>query len=134
MSLGNGEVAGPQLFDLLSSLLNEVEALSDEEEVDLRAKIDALKLEVTKVPSQSLQHTDDTELELASRLDHLSSKLDEVDEMISSSDPEVKSLLSSTADVWMPVITASSEERRKFSSSVKVGEPKAEENNSSSLT
>lgn len=57
-----------------------------------------------------------------------------MDEMISSSDPEVKSLLSSTADVWMPVITASSEERRKFSSSVKVGEPKAEENNWSSLT
>lgn len=40
-----------------------MEALSDEEEVDLRAKIDALKLEVTKVPSQSLQHTDDTEVQ-----------------------------------------------------------------------
>jgi len=37
--------------------------------------------------------------------------------MISSamaSDPEVKSLLSSTADIWMPVITASADERRGF--------------------
>ena len=31
-----------------------------------------------------------------------------------SSDPEVRSLLSSTADVWMPVITANSNERRNF--------------------
>jgi hypothetical protein len=31
-----------------------------------------------------------------------------------TSDPEVKSLLSSTADIWMPVITASADERRGF--------------------
>ncbi|XP_021859170.1 uncharacterized protein [Spinacia oleracea] len=122
-----------QLFELLSTLLNEVETLSNQEEVDLRAKIEALKSEVTKVPSQSLQHTVDTELELASRMDKLTSKLDEVDEMISSAittDPRVKSILSSTADVWMPVITASSDERRKFSSLVNDGEPEAEENKS----
>ncbi|KNA24822.1 hypothetical protein SOVF_012310 [Spinacia oleracea] len=122
-----------QLFELLSTLLNEVETLSNQEEVDLRAKIEALKSEVTKVPSQSLQHTVDTELELASRMDKLTSKLDEVDEMISSAittDPQVKSILSSTADVWMPVITASSDERRKFSSLVNDGEPEAEENKS----
>ncbi|KAL2926236.1 DEAD-box ATP-dependent RNA helicase 5 [Bienertia sinuspersici] len=126
MSQGDNQ----QLFQLLSSLLNEVEALSNEEEVDLRAKIDALKSEVTKVPSQSVQHTDDAELELAKRMDNLSSKLDEVDKMISSTDPEVKALLSSTADVWMPVITATSDERRKFSSSVEDGEPEAEANKS----
>lgn len=66
-------------------------------------------------------------------MDKLTSKLDEVDEMISSAittDPRVKSILSSTADVWMPVITASSDERRKFSSLVNDGEPEAEENKS----
>lgn len=54
-------------------------------------------------------------------MDELSAKLDNVDEMISSaiaSDPQVKSLLSSTADVWMPVITATSEERRNFTASI----------------
>ncbi|XP_057526444.1 uncharacterized protein LOC130805680 [Amaranthus tricolor] len=136
MSVDNG-ASSHQLFQLLSTLLNEVEAISNEEEVDLRAKIEALKLEVTKVPSQSLQNTDDAEMELASRLDKLSSKLDEVDEMISSAittDPQVRSLLSSTADVWMPVIAATSDERRRFSSSVYDGErepePEPKENKS----
>lgn len=68
-------------------------------------------LEVTKVPSKSAQDLD--EFEIAKELDKLSSKLDDVDKMISS-DPEVRSLLSSTADVWMPVITATSDERRNF--------------------
>jgi len=61
-----------------------------------------------------------TQLEIAKELDRLSAKLDDVDEMISSTmatDPQVQSLLSSTADVWMPVITANSEERRKFTAS-----------------
>lgn len=78
-----------------------------------------------------------TQMELASRLDKLSSKLDEVDEMISSAittDPQVRSLLSSTADVWMPVIAATSDERRRFSSSVYDGErepePEPKENKS----
>jgi hypothetical protein len=56
-------------------------------------------------------------LEIAAELDRLSARLENVDKMISSamtSDPEVKSLLSSTADVWMPVITASADERRGF--------------------
>ena len=51
----------------------------------------------------------------------MSAKLDDVDEMISSamaSDPQVQSLLSSTADVWMPVITATADERRKFTASI----------------
>lgn len=91
--------------------------MTNEEEVDLRAKIEALGLEVTKVPSKSTQHLD--ELEIAKELDKLSAKLDDVDEMISTAmaeDPQVQSLLSSTADVWMPVITATYEERRNFSS------------------
>lgn len=61
------------------------------------------------------------QLEIAKELDKLSAKLDDVDEMISSamaSDPQVKSLLSGTADVWMPVITASAEEWRTFTASI----------------
>ncbi|XP_042513411.1 uncharacterized protein LOC122088275 [Macadamia integrifolia] len=104
-----------QLFQLLSHLLQEVESLTNQEEVELRAKIEALGLEVSKVPSKPSEHLD--ELEIAKELDKLSAKLDDVDEMISStmaSDPQVQSLLSSTADVWMPVITATSDERRTF--------------------
>ncbi|GKC34425.1 hypothetical protein Tco_1046809, partial [Tanacetum coccineum] len=105
-----------------------VESLSNQEEVELRSKIQALGLEVTKVPLKSTPVLD--ELELASELDRLSAKLDNVDEMISSamaSDPQVKALLSSTADVWMPVITATSDERESLAASV---DDKAKENSS----
>ncbi|KAL7618125.1 hypothetical protein Lser_V15G03303 [Lactuca serriola] len=108
-----------QFFGLLSNLLQQVESLTNQEEVELRAKIEALGLEVTKVPSKSTKILD--ELELASELDKLSAKLDNVDEMISSAmaaDPQVISLLSDTADVWMPVITATSDEREIFAASV----------------
>ncbi|CAI9269269.1 unnamed protein product [Lactuca saligna] len=108
-----------QFFGLLSNLLQQVESLTNQEEVELRAKIEALGLEVTKVPSKSTKILD--ELELASELDKLSAKLDNVDEMISSAmaaDPQVMSLLSDTADVWMPVITATSDERQIFAASV----------------
>lgn len=60
------------------------------------------------------------QLEIAAELDKLSAKLDDVDKMISSAmadDPQVQSLLSSTADVWMPVITATADQRREFSGS-----------------
>ncbi|WCJ19021.1 hypothetical protein M5689_001332 [Euphorbia peplus] len=108
-----------QLFQLLSNLLQQVEALTNQEEVELRAKIEALGLEVKKVPSKSTNNLN--ELEIARELDKLSAKLDHVDEMISSamaSDPQVQSLLSSTADVWMPVITATADERRNFTASI----------------
>ncbi|CAL1377396.1 unnamed protein product [Linum trigynum] len=114
MADGGGK-ADAQLFQLLSGLLQQVEALTNEEEVELRSKIEALGLEVTKVPSKSTRTLD--ELEIARELDKLSEKLDNVDEMISSamaSDPQVLSLLSGTADVWMPVITASADERKNF--------------------
>ncbi|KAG0459038.1 hypothetical protein HPP92_022166 [Vanilla planifolia] len=107
--------ADAQLFGLLTSLLQQVEALSNQEEVELRAKIEALGLEVTKVPPKPTKDLD--ELELAAELDKLSAKLDDVDSMISStiaSNPEVCSLLGSTADVWMPVITATADQRRAF--------------------
>ncbi|KAJ7012471.1 hypothetical protein D5086_002081 [Populus alba] len=105
---------------------NLVEAQSNEEEVELRSKIEALGLEVAKLPSKSTNNLD--ELEIARELDKLSAKLDDVDEMISSalaSDPQVQSLLSDTADVWMPVITANADERRNFTASV--GNDKSEE-------
>lgn len=60
-------------------------------------------------------------MEIARELDKLSAKLDDVDEMISSAiaaDPQVQSLLSGTADVWMPVITATADERQAFTGSV----------------
>ncbi|KAM7476656.1 hypothetical protein LguiB_023899 [Lonicera macranthoides] len=113
-----GQQPDAQLFGLLSNLLHEVESLTNQEEVELRAKIEALGMEVTKVPSKSMQNLN--ELEIAKELDKLSAKLDDVDDMISTaiaSDPEVKSLLSSTADLWVPVITASSDERRNFTAS-----------------
>lgn len=93
--------------------------MTKQEEVELRSKIEALGLEVTKVPSKSAQNLD--EMEIARELDKLSAKLDHVDEMISSAlaaDPQVQSLLSNTSDVWMPVITASADERRNFSASL----------------
>lgn len=61
------------------------------------------------------------QVEIAKELDKLSAKLDDVDEMISSaiaSDPQVQTLLSGTADVWMPVITAGTEERLNFTASL----------------
>ncbi|KAF6149339.1 hypothetical protein GIB67_016877 [Kingdonia uniflora] len=99
--------------------LAKVESLTNQEEVELRAKIGALGLEVTKVPSKSSENLN--ELEIAKELDKLSSKLDDVDEMISSAmaeDPQVQELLSSTAELWMPVIMASTDERRNFTALV----------------
>lgn len=93
--------------------------MSNQEEVELRSKIQALGLEVTKVPSKSAQNLD--EMEIAKQLDKLSEKLDDVDRMISSAvaaDPQVGSLLSSTANLWIPVITAGSEERRNLNAPV----------------
>lgn len=74
------------------------------------------------------------QLEIAAELDRLSARLENVDKMISSamtSDPEVKSLLSSTADIWMPVITASADERRGFAgtSSESGGQDEQEKSN-----
>ncbi|KAL1540025.1 hypothetical protein AAHA92_24440 [Salvia divinorum] len=109
--------ADAHLFGLLSNLLQQVESLTNQEEVELRAKIEALGLEVRKLPSESAQHLN--EVEIAKELDKLSAKLDHVDELISSTmaeDPQVRALLSTTADVWMPVITATSDERRTFTS------------------
>lgn len=37
----------------------QVESLTNQEEVELRSKIQALGLEVTKVPSKSTQHLDE---------------------------------------------------------------------------
>lgn len=133
IQMAEEDIATPQpdaqLFGLLSSLLQQVEALTNQEEVELRAKIEALGLEVTKVPSKSKKKLD--ELEIATELDKLSAKLDDVDEMISSAmaaDPQVKSLLSSTADVWIPVITATSDERLNFTASVGDDNQEEEEN------
>ncbi|KAG0544787.1 hypothetical protein BDA96_02G306800 [Sorghum bicolor] len=127
--MAEGSKPDVPLFQLLSDLLQQVESMSNQEEVELRAKIEALGLEVTKVPEQAPKHL--SELEIAAELDKLSSRLDNVDKMISSamaSDPEVKSLLSSTSDIWMPVITASADERRGFSGTSSEGSQEEQEN------
>ncbi|CAN6679496.1 unnamed protein product [Malus baccata var. baccata] len=88
------------------------------EEVELRPKIEALGLE----------------LEIANELDKLSTQLDDVDEMISSAmaaDPQVKSLLSGTADVCMPVITSTVDERHNFTTLAVDDSPKAKKRSSS---
>ncbi|CAN6183242.1 unnamed protein product, partial [Urochloa humidicola] len=129
VSMADGSKPDVPLFQLLTDLLQQVESMSNQEEVELRAKIEALGLEVTKVPGQAPKHLD--ELEIAAELDKLSSRLDNVDKMISSamaSDPEVKSLLSSTADIWMPVITASADERRGFAGTSSEGSQEEKEN------
>ncbi|KAK1552943.1 hypothetical protein Q3G72_026139 [Acer saccharum] len=122
--------ADAQLFNLLSNLLQQVEALTNQEEVELRSKIEALGLEVTKVPSKSTQLN---ELEIARELDKLSAKLDDVDDMISTAiaaDPQVQSLLSGTADVWLPVITATADERLNFTGSIEDSNSEAKEKSS----
>ncbi|KAG9442504.1 hypothetical protein H6P81_018358 [Aristolochia fimbriata] len=130
--MAEGGKPDAQLFQVLSHLLQQVESLSNQEEVELRAKIGALGQEIVKVPSQQSRQLD--ELEIARELDKLSAKLDDVDEMVSSamaSDPEVQTLLSSTADLWMPVITATSEERANFTAQLEDSHGKIKGNNSS---
>ena len=54
---------------------------------------------------------------IAAERDNLAAKIDYVDKMISSAIaevPQVQSLLSSTSDVWVPVITATADQRRGF--------------------
>lgn len=101
----------------------QVEAETNQPETELRSKIKALELETTKVPSVSSKQPD--ELEIAKELDRMSAKLESIDELLSSSSPadlQVQSLLSGTADLWMPVITATAEERQTFAASVAVEE------------
>ena len=50
---------------------------------------------------------------MARELDNMSAKLDSLGALVdeAASDPEVQGLLASSADLWVPVITASAEER-----------------------
>lgn len=50
---------------------------------------------------------------MARELDNMSAKLDSLGALVdeASSDPEVRGLLASSANLWVPVITASAEER-----------------------
>ncbi|KAL8119446.1 uncharacterized protein LOC141660266 [Apium graveolens] len=116
MAAENAIASAPdtQLFMLFSDLLQQVEELNNHEEVELRAKIEALGLEVTKVPSKSKKNFDDQEI--AKELDQLSAKLDDVDEMMSSAivaDPQLNFFLSN-----IPVIVESSDKRRNLTESL----------------
>jgi len=119
LAMAAAEDANGQLFQFLNQLLTQVEAETNQPETELRSKIKALESETTKVPSISSKQPD--ELEIAKELDRMSAKLESIDELLSSSSPadlEVQSLLSGTADLWMPVITATTEERQAFAASV----------------
>ena len=48
----------PTIYSAITCVM-QVEALTNQEEVELRSKIEALGLEVTKVPSKSTQHLDE---------------------------------------------------------------------------
>jgi len=53
------------------------------------------------------------QVDVARELDKMSAKLDSLGTLVeeAASDPEVQGLLASSANLWVPVITASAEER-----------------------
>lgn len=88
-----------------------MEASSGVEETELKAKIAALQSETRKTPSTSTSQM--TEVDMARELDKMSAKLDSLGALVeeAASDPEVQGLLANSANLWVPVITASAEER-----------------------
>ncbi|KAH7570715.1 hypothetical protein JRO89_XS05G0165700 [Xanthoceras sorbifolium] len=122
--------ADSQLFNLLSNLLQQVSFC-----LPYYMPLTAFDCEFVEFSLSSVGSIDSTqldELEIARELDKLSAKLDDVDDMISTAiatDPQVQSLLSGTAEVWMPVITATADERRNFTGSI--GDNTTEEKSSS---
>eukprot|EP00252_Welwitschia_mirabilis_P013305 TRINITY_DN2930_c0_g1_i1.p1 TRINITY_DN2930_c0_g1~~TRINITY_DN2930_c0_g1_i1.p1 ORF type:complete len:128 (-),score=26.74 TRINITY_DN2930_c0_g1_i1:384-767(-) len=102
------------LMQFLNQLLGEVESGSENLDFELRSKIKALEREISKVPAVSSHPPD--ELEIAKKLDEMSAKLNSLDELLSSTsaeDVQVRNILGKTADIWMPAITATAEERKK---------------------
>ncbi|RLN33170.1 uncharacterized protein C2845_PM03G05780 [Panicum miliaceum] len=59
VSMAEGSKPDVPLFQLLTDLLQQVESMSNQEEVELRAKIETLGLEITKVPEQAPKHLDE---------------------------------------------------------------------------
>ncbi|CAM6084093.1 unnamed protein product [Calypogeia fissa] len=109
--------ANEQLFQYLNSLLQQAEAASGTPELELRSKIEALRTETQRVPTPSTSGM--SEVEVASKLDQLSAKMESVNKLLTEveKDPETKNFLQSSSELWMPVITATAEERRAASSS-----------------
>ncbi|KAG6550785.1 hypothetical protein Mapa_007689 [Marchantia paleacea] len=115
--LQNDEPQGAtDLFQFLNSMLQQVEESSGTPEVELRSKIEALRTETQKVPQASTSGVNETEVN--NSLEFLSAKLAKVKAMLEDveSDPDAKLLLQDSAALWMPVITASADQRRAASS------------------
>lgn len=89
----------------------QVETSSGVEEPELKAKIAALQSETRKTPTASSSQM--SEVDVARELYKMSAKLDSLGTLVeeAASDPEVKGLLANSANLWVPVITASAEER-----------------------
>ncbi|KAI5066278.1 hypothetical protein GOP47_0018902 [Adiantum capillus-veneris] len=100
-----------QLFNYLHQLLIQIEEQTGKPDLELREKLEALSREITRSPSSAAAQLGD--IEIAQELDKLSAKLDFVEERIAPAvvDPEVQNLLSATAELWIPTITASSQDR-----------------------
>ncbi|XP_024400898.1 uncharacterized protein [Physcomitrium patens] len=105
------QLADDQLFQFLYGLVDQVEADSGTEETDLKAKIAALQAETRKTPGASTSRM--SEVDVARELDNMSAKLDSLGALVeeATADSEVQGLLANSANLWVPVITASAEER-----------------------
>ncbi|KAH7414996.1 hypothetical protein KP509_14G022600 [Ceratopteris richardii] len=106
-----------QLFAYLQQLLRQIEEQTGKPDQELRDKLEALSKEVVRPPS--IPGAQLGEIEIAQELDLLSAKLETVEEHIAPSviDPEVQKILSATADLWVPTVTASSKDRASIASS-----------------
>eukprot|EP00271_Cylindrocystis_brebissonii_P005195 TRINITY_DN17151_c0_g1_i1.p1 TRINITY_DN17151_c0_g1~~TRINITY_DN17151_c0_g1_i1.p1 ORF type:complete len:144 (+),score=24.21 TRINITY_DN17151_c0_g1_i1:274-705(+) len=102
------------LFAYLDAMVNQLEgADGGRPDEELRGKLSALRAETQRVPAER-RVREMSEIDVASEMDKLQVRLDSVERLVEASvgDTEVRSLLQNTAALWVPVITASSNERR----------------------
>eukprot|EP00850_Spirogloea_muscicola_P017959 SM000159S01790 [mRNA] locus=s159:198447:199376:+ [translate_table: standard] len=100
------------LFSFLTGVVEDMEGATGHIDVELRSKIEALKVETRRLPDPSSFQMN--EVELASRLDQLEQRLVSLDRKISTvtSDSLVTDILKDSSDLWLPVITADAQQRR----------------------
>eukprot|EP00850_Spirogloea_muscicola_P011378 SM000070S21344 [mRNA] locus=s70:657907:658829:+ [translate_table: standard] len=113
---------GQDLFSFLTGVVEDMEGATGHVDVELRSKIEALKVETRRLPDPSSFQMNETDassicteqLELASRLDQLEQRLVSLDRKISTvtSDALVTDILKDSSDLWLPVITADAQQRR----------------------
>eukprot|EP00850_Spirogloea_muscicola_P000157 SM000001S04559 [mRNA] locus=s1:976362:977282:+ [translate_table: standard] len=103
------------LFSFLTGVVEDMEGATGHIDLELRSKIEALKVETRRLPDPSSFQMN--ELELASRLDQLEQRLVSLDRKISTvtSDALVTDILKDSSNLWLPVITADAQQRRSNS-------------------